>query len=144
MYLRFSTRLEFPALASTVCADSAEAALDWDSENVYEWMYVTLPELDYSLNVSREHGWADIDDELLDLHEGDDAELRKLRKLAKPGPVYVYGWDREKSDYVDELPDSVAQTFAQRLAVDVYVYAGRINVDKPDDTPVVIIKPTAE
>ncbi len=109
MYLKFETRLEFPELARTLCPELKEYRLDWDSEDVYEWMYVDLPQLDFSLNVSREHGWADIDDEVLDQHQ-DDQEA--LRQLVHPRAVYVFGWNRNASAYVDELPDYLPSLIA--------------------------------
>lgn len=141
MYLKFSTQLDFPELANALCPGLSEESINWDSENVYEWMYVDLPELSFSLNVSREHGWAEVSDDLLDVHNGNDADLKKL---VKPGPVYVFGWSNVTSDYIDLLPDSLAKTIAQRLAVEVAVYPGRINVDNPDPLPLAIFTPSAE
>ena len=55
MYLRFESPLERDrALAKALSSDLDEDSIDYDFENVYEWMYVDLPQLDFSLNVSRE------------------------------------------------------------------------------------------
>lgn len=138
MYLKFPTSLDFPALATAICAELTEDRIEWDYENVYEWMLLDLPELDYSLNVSREHGLADVDDASLDRHADNDAELQKL---VKRGPVYVFGWHRETSTLVNDLPDSLAQMLANRLAVDVHVHPGRIAIDQPDSPPTAVFKP---
>ena len=138
MYLKFDIRLEFPELARTLNAELTEDNIDWDSENVYEWMYVDLPQLDFSLNVSREHGWADIDDATLNKHENDQ---EALKQIVQPGPVYVFGWDRRKSDYVDQLPDDLSSFIADRLFVDVAVFDRRINVDTTDGTPLTVVGP---
>ena len=61
MYLKFDTKLRFPEPARALCPELTEDDITWDSKNVYEWMYADLPQLDFSLNISREHGWADID-----------------------------------------------------------------------------------
>jgi hypothetical protein len=139
MYLKFETRLEFPILAKMLCPELNEDRIDWDSENVYEWMYVDLPQLGFSLNVSREHGWADIDDETLDQHQNNEEELKQI---VQRGPVYVFGWDRSKSDYVDNLPDFLPSFLADRLSVDVSVFGRRINVDVPDGTPLSVVSPS--
>ena len=97
-----------------------------------------LPQLDFSLNVSREHGYADINDELLDLNQDNE---EKLREIVQPGPVYVFGWNRIKSAYVDQLPDFLPSLVADRLSVDVAVFNRRINVDEPDGEPVMIVSP---
>lgn len=102
MYLKFETRSEFPALAEALCADLTEDMIDWDSENVYEWMYVDLPQLAFSLNISREHGWANVDNDTMDQYRDNED---KLKEHVHPGAVYVFGWDRKVSDYVDQLPD---------------------------------------
>ena len=138
MYLRFDTRLEFPELAKVLRSDLTEDSLDWDSENVYEWMYIDLPKLPFSLNVSREHGWADVDDEILDQHEND---TEKLKQIVKPGPVYVMGWNRNTDSYVDDLPDDLAALFADQLEVDVAVFFGRLNVDDDDGKPLRVVEP---
>lgn len=39
--------------------------VDWDCENVYEWAFVDLPELTFTLNVTRNHGMSEVDDELI-------------------------------------------------------------------------------
>jgi hypothetical protein len=138
MYLRFDTRLDFPALAQALCPELTKDKLDWDFENVYEWMHVNLPQLDFSLNVSREHGWADIEDEVLDQYEGNQEQLRQI---VSPGPVYVFGWDRDKSDYVDTLPEFLPSLIADRLSVEVSVFSRRINIDMPDGEPLAVIRP---
>ena len=139
MFLKFQTTFELPALATSLVPNATEESIDWDHENVYEWMYIDLPELDFSLNISREHGYTDLDDEVLDQYEGDET---KIKSLANPGPVYVFGWNRNESDYVDRLPDWLPRFFADRLAVDVSVYDARINVDNPDPDPISLVKPT--
>lgn len=138
MYLKFDTRLEFPELARTLYAELTEDNIDWDSENVYEWMCVDLPQLEFSLNVSREHGWADIDDATLDKHE---TNPEALKQIVQPGPVYIFGWDRRNSDYVDQLPDDLPSFIADRLLVDVSVFDRRINVDIPDGAPLTVVSP---
>jgi hypothetical protein len=138
MYLRFLTRLEFPQIAKRLCPDLTEDAIDRDSENVYEWMYIDLPQLGYSLNVSREHGWADLDDETLDQYENNN---ETLKQIVQPGPVYVIGWDRKHDQYVDALPDFLPSFFADRLAIDVAVFAGRLDVDNAVCEPLRVVHP---
>jgi len=138
MYLRFDTCLEFPELAKRLRSDLTEDSLDWDSENVYEWMYVDLPQLPFSLNVSREHGWADVDDEILGQHENET-----LKQIVQPGPVYVMGWNRHSDSYVNDLPNDLPTLFADQLEVDVAVFSGRLNVDSDDGEPLMVIKPNS-
>ncbi len=138
MHLRFESRLDFAALARALCVDLTEDSIDYDYENVYEWMYVDLPQIEFSLNVSREHGWADIEDEMLDKYEHHKPQLREL---VQPGLVYVFGWSRETDDYVDDLPDFLPSLVADRLGVDVSVFSRRINVDSSDGEPIAVVRP---
>lgn len=137
MYLRFATALEFSEIAERLAPETAKDALDHDSENVYEWMNLEIPALEFSLNVSRQHGWAELDDELLDFNS--TANEDELRKLVKPGPTYVIGWNKLSNTYVDALPDWLAEHIADKLAVDVFVFEQRINVDQPDPEPVTVV-----
>ena len=99
-------------------------------------MWVNVASVPFSLNVSREHGWADIEDEI-----ESTASPEELAALIKPGPVYLIGWNRTTDSYVDELPDWLPQYVANRLDVEVFVYNGRVNVDVPDGEPVDVVRP---
>lgn len=138
MYLKLSCDLDLPAIGVRLSPDASPDAFDHDSENVYEWMYLSIPGLAFSLNISREHGRADIEDELLST-----ASEEELRALVKPGPVYIFGLDRETDTNADKLPDWLPQYIADKLKADVLVYHRRINVDLPDGDPVVVVKPNA-
>ncbi len=142
MYLKFDCDLEFPAIGLKLVPDAMVESFDHDSENVYEWMYVNIQGLPFALNVSREHGWANIDDELLDIQS--KAPQEELKALVTSSPVYIFGWNRSMESYVDELPEWLPQFVADRIGVDVLVYNRRINVDIPDDKPVAVINPRHE
>jgi hypothetical protein len=141
MYLRFESNLDFPLLAKALNNNLTEETIGWDSENVYEWMYVDLPHLDFSLNVSREHGWAKIEDQLIFQYE-DEGREDELNQIVQCGPVYVFGWNKSKADHVDQLPESLPIFIANQFSVEVSVYNRRINVDIPDGTPNKVISPT--
>ena len=126
MYLRVSTKLKFPDLAQLLNPDLTEDSLGWDYENVYEWMWVDLPQFNFVLNVSREHGGADVDDELYDQLAGDpDAQ----RRLMTPGPTYINAWTKVNGERVNDLPESLAQFLAKQLNVDVDVFGNRCTSD---------------
>jgi hypothetical protein len=91
------------------------------------------------LNVSREHGWADIDDDI-----ESTASTEELKALVKPGPVYLFGWTRSTDSYVLELPDWLPQFVADRLKTEVFFYNGRINVEIPDGEPAALVRPQRE
>ena len=138
MYLKFETKLDFTKVAQALDPELAEDDIYWDAENVYEWMYIDLTQLDISLNISREHGWAELDDVLLDLYEDNEAELKRL---PQPGPVYVFGCERDHAGYVEKLPDFLPSFLADRLSVDVLVFSGRVDEDASDDEAVAVVGP---
>ena len=142
MYLKVDCNLDFPAIGVKLAPDASPDSFDHDSENVYEWMYVNIQDVAFSLNISREHGWADIDDEVLDIKS--TATKEELQALVKPGPVYIFGWNRETNNYVDLLPDWLPQHIADKLDADVLVYGRRINVESQDGDPIAVVKPHAE
>ncbi len=136
MYLKIFCALELPLMGMRLTKETNPESFERDSENVYEWMWLTLKNLPFALNVSREHGWADIDDET-----ESTASTEGLNTLVKPGPVYLFGWDRSTDSYIDELPDWLPQVVADRLDMDVFVYNGRLNVEIPDCEPAAITRP---
>lgn len=138
MYLKLNSKLELKALGLLLVPGSAEEAFNWDYENVYEWMYVDIPDFDFSLNVSREHGLADIDDNLLDEIE---ARNEDVSQYLKPGPTYIFGWNSKSDAYVEELPDTLIQLIANRLNMEVVVFNKTINVDEADPEPFAVVKP---
>jgi hypothetical protein len=139
VYLKFDCKLEFPAIGLKLAPSATPESFEHDSENVYEWMYLNIAELPFALNISREHGWANVDDNLLDFES--EATQQELRELVIPEPVYVIGWDRETDSYVDELPDWLPQFVADRLLADVFVYNRRLDVDVADGNPDAMVHP---
>ena len=139
VYLRVDCSLSLLAIGLKVAPDAVPASFEHDSENVYEWIYVTIRGLPFALSLSREHGWADLEDDLLDTESTVTQE--ELEALVRPGPVYIFGWNRSMDAYVDHLPDWLPQFAADRLLVDVLVYNRRINVDLPDGEPFASVCP---
>ena len=138
MYLKVGCNQDFPAIGMKLAPDASPDLFDHDSENVYEWMYVNVQGIAFSLNISREHGWADIDNEL-----ESTATKEELQALVKPGPIYIFGWDRDNNNYVDPLPDWLPQYIADKLNSEVLVYGRRINVESPEGDPIAVVKPRA-
>ena len=135
MYLRINQNIKLVDLGKLLLPGSTEESLNWDIENVYEWMYVDIPNYDFSLNISRDHGMSEIEDEILDQYEENE-----LHKIVKPGPIYIFAWDRKNDKYINDLSESLIIYLNQKITSDIAVLPGRINVDKADPEPINIYK----
>lgn len=138
MYLKITHDIELLALGHLLSPGTPEEDFDWDYENVYEWMYVNIRGCDFALNISREHGMADLDDKMLDKFQCDEAGLEKILKL---GPTYVMGWNRTEDCHVDALPESLIQYISDKLRVDIAVHPGFPNVDVSDSDAIAYYRP---
>ena len=132
MYLKLNKNIKLIELGNLLLPNSTENSLDWDYENVYEWMYVDIPNYKFSLNISRDHGMSDIDDNF---------DEEELNKSVKPGPIYIFGWDRKKGKYINDIPDSLIEYISEKVDNEIVVYPGRVNMDNDDPKPIKIQKP---
>ncbi len=128
MYARFDHPYEFPQLGSLLSPGTPEAEFDCDVENVYQWMHVSLPQFDATLNISRDHGWGAIPDEAECQYDADDP---RLLALVNPGPTYAVscGHDRQSN------PAVAWRDIADRVGVTVELLSGTLNVDETDPPP---------
>lgn len=131
MYLKFTKKISPRTIAKLVLPDLIDHDLECDYENVYEWTYIDLPELDFSLDVTRDHGMAEIDDDELD-----NMSEEELESLPSVGATYVFGVNRKSDQYVNEIPEWVVEILCQKTHSDIIVYPGRINLDAVDPKPI--------
>jgi len=138
MYLKLTERLSPKKVASALLPDLRPDQVECDFENVYEWAYVDLPELAFSLNVSRNHGMSDIDtdDDVLDGLTSDAIEA-----LSISGPTYIFGWNRRTESYVHDLSDHLIQRISDSIQSEILIYPGRINADADDPEPIGQVNP---
>ncbi|CAM2006933.1 hypothetical protein [Acanthopleuribacter pedis] len=138
MYLKVDKlKISLLQFGQLFLADASEESLDYGYENVYEWMYVDIPGYDFSLNISREHGVADLDDAVLDEYEGNEAALNEI---LDPGPIYIIGWDRVNDCLIDDLSNLLIFKIHEISNSNMTVYPGRINIDQPGPEPLFHIK----
>ena len=110
--------------------------VDWDYENVYEWAYVDLPELSFTLDVTRDHGMSDVDDDVVD-----GLTPEEIEALPTAGPTYIFGLDRRSDSYVLDLADELIQRISDSVQSEILIFPGRINVDQADPEPIGRTKP---
>ena len=117
MYLKFTIGGPLEDLVRSVWPDASEDELIRDYENVYEWVWLTLPERGLRLNISREHEW------------GEEAEGTVY-------PIYVSEFEQGLGKQVD----SIAQKIATSHKCRVEVHEGRHSVDEADKQPIRVIE----
>lgn len=133
MYVRFQRGHDFPKLGSLLSPGTQESDLDRDCENVYEWMYVTLPQFAVTLNISRDHGWSEIPDEIECQYAVDDP---RLLALVNPGPTYATSCGHDRQSEPDLPWRDIAQYIADSVGVSVDLIPGSLNVDATDPEPI--------
>jgi hypothetical protein len=138
MYVRFQHGHDFPKLGSLLCPGTLERDLDCDCENVYQWMYVTLTRFDATLNISRDHGWSEIPDEVDCQYAVDDS---RLLALVHPGPTYATSCGHDRLSEPDLPWRDVAQYIADTVGVSVDLIPGSLNVDAADPEPIETFTP---
>ena len=136
MHLRFQHDYRFLDVGKRLSPDSKAVDFNHDNENVFEWMYVTLNEFDATLNISRDHGWSQIPDEVEAQYEVDDPRLLAMIQL---GPTYATSRDNDQRS--DIQWQDIAQYIADRLKVSVDLLPGALDVDAVDADPIETYNP---
>jgi len=131
MYLKLTKKISPRTVAKMITPDLDDHDLEHDYENVYEWAYIDLPELDFSLDVTRDHGMSEIED-----HELDNMSQEELKSIPSAGATYIFGFNRKFDQYVNEIPEWVIEILCQKTQSDIFVYPGRINIDDEDPEPI--------
>ena len=136
MYLKLTERFSPKKVAVALLPHLRPDQVDWDYENVYEWAYVDLPELSFTLDVTRDHGMSDVDDDVVD-----GLTPEEIEALPTAGPTYIFGLDRRSDSYVLDLADELIQRISDSVQSEILIFPGRINVDQADPEPIGRTKP---
>lgn len=132
MHLKISQKICPLRLAMTLFPDQNNEDFDYDSENIYEWVILPFPEFKLSLNISRDHGQHELENDTLDSMTDHDFE-----HLEYAGFTYI---TNNKNDR--DIPDSLIQKIANQLRFPLNVYHKPININKEDGQPDHIISPS--
>ena len=113
MYLRIEINGELFDLMQKVWPNKDESKLYHDCENVYEWVWVSLPEYKIWLNVSREH---------------------EQGKEQQNYPTYIRSFDSDAvfSKRVERIPSEVPAIISKALQCKVVVHEGNHIIDRPE------------
>lgn len=122
MYLKIEINGELDALMQKVWPNKTEDELYWDAENVYEWVWIALPEYQIYLNVSREHDWDEV--------HGN-------------APTYISGFssDKEGSKRVKLISSEISSRIAQTLGCKVFAHAGNYGIGEREGILINVYEP---
>lgn len=113
MYLRIEINGELLELMQRVWPNKEESEFYHDYENVYEWVWVHLPEQKIWLNISREHD---------------------LGKEQENYPIYIGGFvsDAEFSKRVEKIPSEIPAIISEALQCKVVLHEGNYIIEHPE------------
>ena len=118
MYLKFIVAGPLEKIVRAVWPEASEDDMIRDYENVYEWVWLSLPDDGVRLNISREHEW------------GDDAESGRV------SPIYVAPFEIEREAFLDLIPPKIVERISITHCCKVEAFDGRPNVDEEDGVPI--------
>lgn len=118
MYIKFTVDGPLIDIVRKAFPDAPDDALFRDYENVYEWVWLSLPSEKITLNISREHEW------------GEETRIY---------PIYVNAWSLDQTERIDDVPRPLINAFAQAHPCPIELFAGQYNVDLPDGKPIEVI-----
>ena len=133
MYLRLEKKIAPVNVALMIDANLSDSEVDWDYENVYEWVYLEVPNSKLTLNISRDHGQHVIDDDVLDGMSDEE-----LRALPQAGKTYIM---REESKWISF---DLIKFIAEKTNSAIDVFDEMMNVDKEDGDPLSRIEPAEQ
>lgn len=118
MYLKFTSEGNLEELVKEIWPSATEDELFQDYENVYEWVWLSLPAYNMRLNISREHEW------------GEETQIY---------PIYVSAFELENDRFISEIPEEIIQIFSKGMNTQLEIFNGRYNVEAKDDEPIRVI-----
>ncbi len=137
MHLRLKRKISVSSAAKLLRAKLPGTEIELDYENQYEWAYVDLAGLSFTLDITRDHGMSEIDDEFLG--KVSDAEIESLDTA---GPTYLFGIDRKTDSIVDDVPSWAIQNICDALQTEIDILPGRLNVAGEDPPSTLTVKPS--
>ncbi len=118
MYLKFTIDGDLEELVKGIWPNATEDELFRDYENVYEWVWLSLPEYNLRLNISREHEW------------GEKTQVY---------PIYVSAFELEKDEFINEIPEEIIQIFCKGINSKLEIFSGRYNVEVKENEPIRVL-----
>ena len=128
MYLKLDKKIPPIKVAQMLDTELSEDEVNYDYENVYEWVYLNPPGYDCTLNISRDHGQSEIDDDLLDEMTED-----QILSLPEAGETYI------TSERPSIIPNELIRYIAEKTESKIKVFKSRLNIEGDDGVPDFII-----
>lgn len=114
MYLKYTVDGLLEEIVRKQWPEATEDELLRDYENVYEWVWLKLPQFEICLNVSREHEWG---------------------KETTVYPIYECAFDMQMRKRIDEVPEEALERIRNAHGCKVEVFSGTPHSDEGDGDP---------
>lgn len=123
MYFKFTVGGDLEDIVRSVWPYASGSDLEYDYENVYEWVWLSLPGMEAHLNISREH------------KKHDDAVASTVF------PIYLSAMEPDREKFVAELDQAIAGRISLVHGCKVEIFEGEYPDTENEETPVTTIEP---
>ena len=137
MYLRIETKIPPLRVGKLIFPDLDEEDFRYDIENQFEWLYLNINGFDKTLDITRDHGMSEIEDEVLD-----EMSAKEIEENLSVGPTYIFTVDDQNKNYYENIPNEVTQELSNILKSPISVFSGSFNIENDDSKPKITIQPS--
>ena len=137
MYLRIETKIAPLKVGKLIFPDLAKDDFRYDIENQFEWLYLNISGFDKTLDITRDHGMSEIEDEVLD-----QMSLEEIEENPFVGFTYIFSVDEQSKNYYQDIPNEVTQELSNILKSPISVFSGSFNIENNDPKPKITIQPS--
>ena len=127
MYLRIETKVAPLKVGKLLFPDLTEDDFDYDIENQYEWLYLKVNGFKKVLDITRDHGMSEIEDEALD-----EMFLEEVENNLAAGPTYIFTVDDKEKKYYENIPNEIVQELSNTLKSPISIFSGDFNIENED------------
>lgn len=136
MYLRIETKVAPLQVGKLLFPSLAEEDFRYDMENQYEWLYLSIDGFDKVLDITRDHGMSEIEDEVLD-----EMSPEEIEENLNVGPTYIFTVDDLNKKYYEDIPDELIQQLSNTLKSSISIFSGSFNIQNEDSNAIRTIHP---
>jgi len=136
MYLRVETKISPLKVGKLLFPDLAEDDFRYDIENQFEWLYLSINGFNKMLDITRDHGMSEIEDEVLEKMSSEEIEENLF-----VGPTYIFTVDDQNKIYYENIPSEIIQELSNTIKSPISIFSGSFHIENDDSKPKNRIQP---